>query len=172
MPSVSSIRQISPLSDATTALDGAIATTLVKLASSNVSSKQFLPGSVLCVALEKKEASLWRGLEARTVELGSSTLHTLTCRVPTLQLGQLSAKGGCHSPTKVKELGDRMLDVFEDVHGKINGTYVIRLFPIQAILLILLVHLLLACSVAAPVRELILHIYKNPSLAEPKLARY
>jgi hypothetical protein len=49
---------------------------------------------------------------------------------------------------------------------------VIRLVPIHAIRLILLVHLLLECRVAAPVRELMLQMYKKPSLAEPKLARY
>lgn len=36
----------------------------------------------------------------------------------------------------------------------------------------LLVHLLLACSVAAPVRELTLQMYRKPSLGEPKLAKY
>ena len=51
-------------------------------------------------------------------------------------------------------------------------TYVIRLEPSQAILLILLVHLLLANNVADPVREFILQMYRKPSLAEPKLARY
>lgn len=35
-----------------------------------------------------------------------------------------------------------------------------------------LVHLLLECSVAAPVRELMLQMYRNPSFAEPRLARY
>jgi hypothetical protein len=49
---------------------------------------------------------------------------------------------------------------------------VIRLVPIQAIRLMLLVHLLLECSVAAPVRELILQMYRKPSFEEPKLARY
>jgi len=34
-----------------------------------------------------------------------------------------------------------------------------------------LTHLLLACSVAAPVRGLICHTYRKPSLDEPKLAR-
>jgi hypothetical protein len=34
-----------------------------------------------------------------------------------------------------------------------------------------LTHLLLACSVAAPVRELMCQMYKKPSLDEPKLAR-
>ena len=48
----------------------------------------------------------------------------------------------------------------------------IRLVPIQAILLMLLVHLLLECSVAAPVRELMLQMYKKPSFEEPRLARY
>ena len=48
---------------------------------------------------------------------------------------------------------------------------VTNLFPIHAIRLIWLTHLLLACSVAAPVRELMCHMYKKPSLAEPKLAR-
>lgn len=49
---------------------------------------------------------------------------------------------------------------------------VIRLEPSQAILLMLLVHLLLANNVADPVREFILHMYRKPSLDEPKLARY
>lgn len=51
-------------------------------------------------------------------------------------------------------------------------TYVIRLFAIQAIRLMLLVHLLLECSVAAPVRELMFQTYRKPSLEEPRLARY
>jgi len=53
-----------------------------------------------------------------------------------------------------------------------SHTYVTRLFPIHAIRFMLLVHLLLACRVAAPVRELMLQTYRNPSLAEPKLAKY
>lgn len=48
---------------------------------------------------------------------------------------------------------------------------VTSLFPIHAIRLMWLTHLLLACSVAAPVRELMCQMYKKPSLAEPKLAR-
>lgn len=51
------------------------------------------------------------------------------------------------------------------------GTHVMRLVPIQAMRLMLLVHLLLECRVAAPVRELILQMYRNPSLEEPRLAR-
>jgi hypothetical protein len=51
-------------------------------------------------------------------------------------------------------------------------TYVIKLEPIQAIRLMLLVHLLLECRVAAPVRELMLQIYRKPSFEEPRLARY
>jgi hypothetical protein len=65
-------------------------------------------------------------------EVGSSTLQTLTCRVPT----------------------------------------VTNLFPIQTMWLILLTHLLLAYSVAAPVRALMLQIYRKPSFENPKLARY
>jgi len=38
--------------------------------------------------------------------------------------------------------------------------------------LMLLVHLLLAYNDAAPVRELMLHMYKKPSLEKPRLARY
>ena len=51
-------------------------------------------------------------------------------------------------------------------------TYVIRLVPIHAILFILLVHLLLACKLAAPVRELTFQTYRNPSFGEPRLAKY
>lgn len=47
-----------------------------------------------------------------------------------------------------------------------------RLVPIQAILFMLLVHLLLACRFAAPVRGLMLQTYRKPSLGEPRLARY
>jgi hypothetical protein len=36
----------------------------------------------------------------------------------------------------------------------------------------LLTHLLLAYSVAAPVRWLTVQIYRKPSFTEPKLARY
>jgi hypothetical protein len=49
---------------------------------------------------------------------------------------------------------------------------VTKLVPSQAIRFTLLVHLLLECSVAAPVRELMFQMYKKPSFEEPKLARY
>lgn len=45
------------------------------------------------------------------------------------------------------------------------------LLPIQAMLFMLLTHLLLAYSDAAPVRELMLQMYKKPSLTQPKLAK-
>lgn len=48
----------------------------------------------------------------------------------------------------------------------------IRLAPIHAILFILLVHLLLACKLAAPVRVFTFQTYRKPSLGEPRLARY
>ena len=54
----SSMRQSSPFSEATMALFDAIAATLVKVASFRLSSMQFLPGRVLCMALDKKEMSL------------------------------------------------------------------------------------------------------------------
>src|SRR5262245_49495657 len=119
------MRQISPLSEATMALDGATATTLVNLASSKLSRRQFLPGNVLCVPWERKDTSLCRALESLGVELESSMRQTLTCLVPTLD--GISSKDLCRTR---------------------SVTHVMRLDPIQAIRLMLLVHLLLACSVA------------------------
>jgi hypothetical protein len=147
------MRQISPLSDATMAFDGPIATTLVKVTSRSASRRQFRPASVLCAELERKVESLCRGLEARAVEFGSSIRQTLTCLVPTLHL---------ISPMSNSEYRSE----------EMWNTHVTRLFPIHAIRLIELVHLLLACRIAAPVRGLMLHTYKNPSLAVPRLARY
>lgn len=52
-------------------------------------------------------------------------------------------------------------------------TYVRNLlFPIHVICWTGLVHLLHACKVAIPFFPLIAHMYKNPSLVAPKLARY
>jgi hypothetical protein len=49
---------------------------------------------------------------------------------------------------------------------------VMMLFPIQVMPLMKLVHLLLECNRAAPVRGFIDHKYKNPSFGAPMLARY
>lgn len=41
-----------------------------------------------------------------------------------------------------------------DIDGREWSAYVIRLFPIHIMLLMVLVHLLLACSLAAPVLDM------------------
>lgn len=57
-----------------------------------------------------------------------------------------------------------------EMSGREWDAYVIRLFPIHIMLLMVLVHLLLACSLAAPVLDM-RHIYRKPSFGEPKVAR-
>lgn len=76
----------------------------------------------------------------------SSTCQTLMCLVP--MLGR-SETGKPHEQL----------------------TYVTSVPPTQAICLMVVVHLLLACRVATPFLELTFQMYKNPSFTSPKVAR-
>jgi hypothetical protein len=69
-------------------------------------------------------------------------------------------------------IGDELLDpsVLQTFTWRVPT--VMRFDPTQAIWEMLVVHLLLAYSVAEPFRLLMAQMYRNPSFAAPRLARY